>query len=72
MIDEYCVKINKVLLYSEIQKDESKSVYEQKFYNLGKFKIVNLDIDNYENCPYRLTIDVNRKCIFRKWFGLPM
>lgn len=70
LIDEYCVKINKVLLYSETQNTKTTPVYEKKFFNLGKFKIVNLDVENYESCPYRLIIEVNRRCILRKWFGL--
>ena len=72
LLDEYCLKVNKVLLYAQIQEGQTSIVYDEKFYNLGKFKIINLDVDNYEACPYRLTVELNRKCIMRKWFGLPM
>lgn len=70
MIDEYCLKINKSMYYAYIQNSETKVDYDEKFYNLGKFKIVNLSVEDGEKCPYRLIVTVNRKCILRKWFGL--
>jgi len=66
---EYCLKINKVLKFNEVNKGTTLVDTNENFFKYGLYRINNLDVKNMDDPEYRLLIQIDRKCILRKFFG---